>query len=54
MSCWAASPASPKASTGDDREVVGPDLFEVERSLRAARRRLSALEAGLGEQPAGG
>jgi hypothetical protein len=32
--------------SGDEREVVGPDLFEVERSLRAARRRLSALEEG--------
>jgi hypothetical protein len=30
--------------SGDEREVVGQDLFEVERSLRAARRRLSALE----------
>jgi hypothetical protein len=27
----------------DEREVVGPDLFEVERSLRAARRRVSRL-----------
>jgi len=30
--------------TGDEREVVGPDLYEVERSLRAAGRRLSALQ----------
>jgi hypothetical protein len=29
---------------GEDRDVVGPDLFEVERSLRSARRRLSALQ----------
>ena len=29
--------------TADEREVVGPDLFEVERSLRAARRRVSRL-----------
>jgi hypothetical protein len=37
--------------TGEERDVVGPDLFEVERSLRAARRRLSALqEATWGEK----
>jgi hypothetical protein len=29
--------------TVDEREVVGPDLFEVERSLRAARRRVSRM-----------
>jgi hypothetical protein len=29
--------------SGDEREVVGPDLFEVERALRAARRRVSRL-----------
>ena len=31
---------------GDDRDVVGPDLYEVERSLRSARRRLSAVQEG--------
>jgi hypothetical protein len=30
--------------SGDEKEIVGTDLFEVERSLRAARRRLSAVE----------
>ena len=25
---------------GDDREAIGEDLFEVERTLRAAQRRL--------------
>jgi hypothetical protein len=29
--------------TVDERELVGPDLFEVERSLRAARRRVSRM-----------
>jgi hypothetical protein len=29
--------------SGDDRDVVGPDLFEVERALRSARRRLSRI-----------
>ena len=29
--------------TIDERDVVGPDLFEVERSLRAARRRVSRM-----------
>jgi hypothetical protein len=29
--------------SADEREVVGPDLFEVERSLLAARRRVSRL-----------
>jgi hypothetical protein len=28
---------------GDEREVVGPALFEVERSLRSAQRRLARL-----------
>jgi hypothetical protein len=28
---------------GDEREVVGPELFEVERSLRSAQRRLIRL-----------
>jgi hypothetical protein len=31
---------------GDEREVVGPELYEVERSLRAAQRRLSGLNDG--------
>jgi len=26
-----------------EREIVGPDLFEVERSLRSAQRRLTRL-----------
>jgi hypothetical protein len=30
---------------GDDRDLVGPELFEVERSLRAANRRLGRLLA---------
>jgi hypothetical protein len=29
--------------TGDEREVVGVDLFEVERALRGARRRLTRI-----------
>ena len=29
--------------TADERELVGPDLFEVERSLRGARRRVSRM-----------
>jgi len=29
--------------SGDDRDVVGPDLFEVERALRGARRRLARI-----------
>lgn len=29
--------------TGGERDVVGPELFEVERSLRAAQRRLAGL-----------
>jgi hypothetical protein len=29
--------------SSEEREVVGPDLFEVERSLRAARQRVSRL-----------
>ena len=28
---------------GDERDMVGPDLFEVERALRGARRRLSRI-----------
>jgi hypothetical protein len=28
---------------GDERDVVGPDLFEVERALRGARRRLNRI-----------
>jgi hypothetical protein len=31
---------------GVDRDVIGPELFEVERSLRAAQRRLSGLNDG--------
>jgi hypothetical protein len=30
--------------SGDDRDLVGPDLFEVERALRSARRRLSSVQ----------
>jgi hypothetical protein len=30
----------------DERDVVGPELYEVERSLRAAQRRLSGLNDG--------
>jgi hypothetical protein len=29
--------------SADEREVVGVDLFEVERALRGARRRLSRI-----------
>jgi hypothetical protein len=29
--------------TSEEREVVGPDLFEVERALRSARRRVSRI-----------
>jgi hypothetical protein len=29
--------------SSDEREVVGPDLFEVERALRSARRRVSRI-----------
>jgi hypothetical protein len=32
--------------TGEARDVVGPELYEVERSLRAAQRRLSGLNSG--------
>jgi hypothetical protein len=32
-----------EALTGDERDVVGPDLFEVERALRSARRRVSRI-----------
>jgi hypothetical protein len=32
--------------SGDERDVVGPELYEVERSLRAAQRRLSGLNDG--------
>jgi hypothetical protein len=32
--------------TGSERDVVGPELYEVERSLRAAQRRLSGLNSG--------
>jgi hypothetical protein len=28
---------------GDEKESVGPDLFEVERALRAAERRLTRV-----------
>lgn len=28
---------------GMERDVVGPDLFEVERSLRSAQRRLRRI-----------
>jgi hypothetical protein len=28
---------------GDEREVAGPALFEIERSLRTAQRRLGRL-----------
>jgi hypothetical protein len=28
---------------GDERDVVGPDLFEVERALRSARRRVTRI-----------
>jgi len=31
------------ALSGDERDVVGPDLFEVERALRSARRRVSRI-----------
>jgi hypothetical protein len=29
--------------TSEEREVVGPALFEVERALRSARRRVSQI-----------
>jgi hypothetical protein len=29
--------------SSEEREVVGPDLFEVERALRSARRRVSRI-----------
>jgi hypothetical protein len=29
--------------SGDERDVVGPDLFEVERALRSARRRVTRI-----------
>jgi hypothetical protein len=29
-----------------ERDIVGPELYEVERSLRAAQRRLSGLNSG--------
>jgi hypothetical protein len=29
--------------SGEEREVVGPDLFEVERALRSARRRITRI-----------
>jgi hypothetical protein len=32
-----------EALSGDERDVVGPDLFEVERALRSARRRVSRI-----------
>lgn len=32
--------------SGDERDVVGPDLYEVERALRSARRRLNAVQEG--------
>jgi hypothetical protein len=32
--------------TGAERDLVGPELYEVERSLRAAQRRLSGLNSG--------
>jgi len=32
-----------EALSGDERDVVGPDLFEVERALRMARRRVSRI-----------
>jgi hypothetical protein len=28
---------------GNERDLVGPDLFEVERALRSARRRLNRI-----------
>ena len=28
---------------GEERDLVGPDLFEVERALRSARRRLTRI-----------
>lgn len=32
---------------GDERDEVGPDLFEVERTLRSAQRRLDrVLDSG--------
>jgi hypothetical protein len=34
--------------SGDEREVVGPDLFEVERSLRSARRRVGRIADSAG------
>jgi hypothetical protein len=37
-----------EALSGEEREVVGPDLFEVERSLRAARRRVSRIADSAG------
>jgi hypothetical protein len=32
-----------EALDGEERDVVGPDLFEVERALRSARRRLTRI-----------
>jgi hypothetical protein len=29
--------------SGEERDVVGPDLFEVERALRSARRRVTRI-----------
>jgi hypothetical protein len=29
--------------SSEERQVVGPDLFEVERALRSARRRVSRI-----------
>ena len=29
--------------SGSERDLLGPDLFEVERALRSARRRLGRL-----------
>ena len=29
--------------SSEEREVVGPDLFEVERAIRSARRRVSRI-----------
>ena len=32
-----------EALTNQERDAVGPDLYEVERSLRAAQRRLRSI-----------
>ena len=32
-----------EALSGEERDVVGPDLFEVERALRSARRRVTRI-----------